>query len=164
MSHHAQKQMRGLISQLRPIELNDQTLEEALDKWFPDYCRANELLGQLDVKVNSELSEAIEHQLFLIIQEGMANIVKHASARQVTLTLVEREHRYTLQLEDNGQGFDRNEIPTTSHGLSTMRERAQKLGGEVEVYSKLGSGTRVRVQIPKFADNKEEMKGEVGNG
>jgi NarL family two-component system sensor histidine kinase LiaS len=55
-----------------------------------------------------------------------------------------------LQLQDDGQGFERRDIPSASHGLSTMRERAQKLGGEVEIDSKLGSGTRVRVRIPRF--------------
>lgn len=156
MSHHAQKQMRGLISQLRPIELDDQTLEEALEKWFPEYCRAHELQGQMDMKLGGPLSEAIEHQLFLVIQEGMANVVKHASAQSITLSLHEREHQYMLQLQDDGQGFNRSEIPSTSHGLSTMRERAQKLGGEVEVFSKVGSGTSVRVKIPKFTPSSSD--------
>ncbi|TXK85593.1 sensor histidine kinase [Paenibacillus sp. N3.4] len=150
MSHHAQKQMRGLISQLRPIELNDMSLQEALEKWFPEYCRAHELQGQLDVSLHGAISEAIEHQFFLIIQEGLANVVKHASAKEVRLTIYEREHQYVLQLQDDGQGFERSDIPSASHGLSTMRERAQKLGGEVEIDSKLGSGTRVRVRIPRF--------------
>ena len=69
--------------------------------------------------------------------------VKHASAKQVRLAIYEREHQYVLQLQDDGQGFERRDIPSASHGLSTMRERAQKLGGEVEIDSKLGSGTRV---------------------
>jgi len=152
MSHHAQKQMRGLISQLRPIELNDMSLQEALEKWFPEYCRTHELQGQLDVMVGGAMSEAIEHQFFLIIQEGLANVVKHASAMQVRLAIYEREHQYVLQLQDDGQGFERSDIPSASHGLSTMRERAQKLGGQVEIDSKIGMGTRVRVRIPRFAE------------
>ncbi|KRE83871.1 histidine kinase [Paenibacillus sp. Soil766] len=151
MSHHAQKQMRGLISQLRPIELKDMSLQEALEKWFPEYCRTHELQGQLDVSLPEIISEAIEHQFFLIIQEGLANVIKHASAKQVRLVIYEREHQYVLQLQDDGQGFERRDIPSASHGLSTMRERAQKLGGEVEIDSKLGSGTRVRVRIPRFS-------------
>ena len=63
-----------------------------------------------------------------------------------------------LQLQDDGQGFERRDIPSASHGLSTMRERAQKLGGEVEIDSKLGSGTRVRVRIPRFTDIQGERK------
>ncbi|MEW9698127.1 HAMP domain-containing sensor histidine kinase [Paenibacillus sp. SI8] len=156
MSHHAQKQMRGLISQLRPIELNEMSLQEALEKWFPEYCRTHELQGQLDVVISGTISEAIEHQFFLIIQEGLANVVKHASATGVKLAIQEREHQYVLQLQDNGQGFERSDIPSASHGLSTMRERAQKLGGEVEIDSKLGSGTRVRVRIPRFSGQTSE--------
>ncbi|RTE06342.1 HAMP domain-containing sensor histidine kinase [Paenibacillus whitsoniae] len=151
MSHHAQKQMRGLISQLRPIELKDSSLQEALEKWFPEYCRTHELQGQLEVSLPETISEAIEHQFFLIIQEGLANVVKHASAKEVRLTIFEGEHQYVLQIQDDGQGFERRDIPSASHGLSTMRERAQKLGGEVTIDSKVGSGTRIRVRIPKFS-------------
>ena len=161
ISNHAQKQMRGLISKLRPIELHGVTLKEALDKWFPDYCRAQELQGRLEVEMTGPLSEAMEHQLFLIIQEGMANVVKHARATHIFLSLVEREHQYVMQLEDNGRGFERSAIPSASHGLSTMRERAQKLGGNLDIYSQLGAGTRIKVQIPKFDLAKAEtLKGE----
>ncbi|MDR6878395.1 sensor histidine kinase [Bacillus sp. 3255] len=160
MSHHAQKQMRGLISQLRPIELNDMSLQEALEKWFPEYCRTHELQGQLDVSLHDTISEAIEHQFFLIVQEGLANVVKHASAKGVRLAIYEREHQYVLQLQDDGQGFERSDIPSASHGLSTMRERAQKLGGDVEIDSKLGAGTRVRVRIPRFTGTSGADHGE----
>ncbi|WP_442602941.1 sensor histidine kinase [Paenibacillus sp. KN14-4R] len=156
MSNHAQKQMRGLITQLRPIELDGNSLDEALEKWFPDYCRANGLQGEMDIVLQEEIcTEAIEHQLFLIIQETMANVVKHAAASHVTLSLHEFEYQYVLQLTDDGIGFDRSTIANTSHGLSTIRERAQKLGGDAQVISKLESGTRVKVQIPKFTDSPE---------
>ncbi|KIL41882.1 histidine kinase [Gordoniibacillus kamchatkensis] len=151
MSHHAQKQMRGLISQLRPIELDGKSLQAALETWFPEYCRASDLQGLLDCQVSEELPEALEQQLFLIIQESMANIVKHAAATQVELQLQDTGHQYVLLVQDNGKGFAKSELPSTSHGLATMRERAQKLGGEVEIVSRLGTGTTVRVRIPKFA-------------
>jgi NarL family two-component system sensor histidine kinase LiaS len=161
MSHHAQKQMRGLISQLRPIELNGTSLQAALETWFPEYCRANELQGQLECQVGEELPDAMEQQLFLIIQESMANIVKHAAASQVTLQLQDHGHQYVLLVQDNGKGFAKSELPSASHGLTTMRERAQKLGGEVEIVSRLGSGTTVRVRIPKFVpEDKTENNAE----
>jgi len=156
ISHHAQKQMRGLISQLRPIELEDHTLQEALDKWLPDYCNANGLQGEMEVQLDGDMSEAIEHQLFLMIQEAMANVVKHASATHIRLTLREFPHQYILHLEDNGKGFEKSQIKVTSHGLSTMRERAQKLGGEAQIISRVGGGTRVKVQIPKLSEGTTE--------
>lgn len=150
MSYHAQKQMRGLIAQLRPLELEDRSLTEALEKWFPDYCRHNQLQGNMTVELNGRLSEAKEHQLFLIIQEAMANIVKHASARHVTLSLRDLTHSVALQIEDDGAGFDRSKVSAGSYGLSTMRERAQKLGGDAEIITLQGSGTQVKVTIPRF--------------
>lgn len=151
MSYHAQKQMRGLIAQLRPLELEGKSLTDALDKWFPDYCRQNGLQGSLEANVQGSISEAKEHQLFLIIQEAMANVVKHAAAKQVVLSMNEMEHQYVLSISDDGKGFNRSAEPT-SYGLSTMRERAQKLGGDTEIFSKPGSGTRIKVTIPKFEE------------
>lgn len=153
VSSHAQKQMRGLIAQLRPVELEGRSLEEAIQIWFPDYCRHNNLLGTIDVRLSNHISDALEHQLFMIVQEAMANVVKHADAKHVELTLQELDHLYVLHISDDGQGFYKGKVQTNSYGLSTMRERAQKLGGEIEIFSKSGSGTRIKVQIPKFKKN-----------
>ncbi|MCC3377077.1 HAMP domain-containing sensor histidine kinase [Cohnella sp. REN36] len=158
MSSSAQKQMRGLIAQLRPMELQGRTLTEALDRWFPDYCRQNGLQGTLDLQVSGRLAEAIEHQLFLIIQEAMANVVKHAEAKEVRLVLGETDRQVTMALDDDGTGFRAEQTKAGSYGLSTMRERAQKLGGEAEFLTKPGSGTRVRVTFPKFAPAAREAE------
>lgn len=151
MSSSAQRQMRGLIAQLRPMELQGKSLEEALERWFPDYCRQNGLQGTSDVQLRDPLSEALEHQLFLIIQEAMANVVKHAEARNVRLYLGDTDGQISLRIEDDGQGFRGEQVRAGAYGLSTMRERAHKLGGEAEVISKPGAGTIVRVWFPKFA-------------
>ncbi|MDQ6419919.1 sensor histidine kinase [Paenibacillus sp. LHD-117] len=150
MSNLAQKQMRNFIAQLRPMELEGKTLQEALDKWFPDFCRQNKLQGVLEWRLNEQLSEAKEQQLFLIVQEAMANVVKHAKADGCTLTLTDTERQVVMMLSDDGAGFKADEVRRGSYGLSTMQERAQKLGGTAEIISKLGSGTRVRVTIPKI--------------
>ncbi|GGF97133.1 sensor histidine kinase [Paenibacillus abyssi] len=156
MSSLAQKQMRGFIAQLRPMELEGYSLEQALDKWFPDYCRQNALQGVMDWRISEKLSEAKEHQFFLIIQEAMANIVKHAAAKKATLTLAETERQLVLTLQDDGGGFRADQVKQGSYGLSTMRERAQRLGGEAEIISKPGGGTRVRVTIPKYMNKEQE--------
>ena len=157
MSNAAQRQMRGLIAQLRPLELEGRSLKEALEKWFPDYCRQNGLQGELRWDIETPLSEAKEHQLFLIIQEAMANIVKHASARQVLLHASETERQHVVTLQDDGAGFRADQVKAGSYGLTTMRERAQKLGGDTEIISKAGAGTRIRVTIPKFADREDDV-------
>ncbi|ULO06005.1 HAMP domain-containing sensor histidine kinase [Paenibacillus sp. 19GGS1-52] len=156
MSQMAQKQMRALIAQLRPVELEGRTLFEALEKWFPDYCRQNGLKGMKELELQGELSEAIEHQLFLIIQEAMANIVKHAIARIVSLSLRETPRQVVMSISDDGQGFENVQHKQGSYGLTTMRERAEKLGGQVEIISRRGAGTTIRVHIPKFLQESHE--------
>jgi two-component system, NarL family, sensor histidine kinase LiaS len=160
MSSTAQRQMRGLIAQLRPMELQGRTLVEALDRWFPDYCRHNGLQGTLDVRLTSRLSDAMEHQLFLIIQEAMANVVKHAEAKTVRLHLAETARLVSLRLEDDGSGFSSEQVRSGAYGLSTIQERAYKLGGEAEIVSKPGAGTHVMVSFPIFSSDgsKEERK------
>lgn len=150
MSNLAQKQMRNFIAQLRPMELEGRTLQEALDKWFPDYCRQNNLQGSMEWRLTEQLTEAKEHQLFLIVQEAMANVVKHAAAESVTLTLADTERQVVMILSDDGKGFKADAVKAGSYGLSTMQERAQKLGGTADIVSKVGSGTRVKVTIPKM--------------
>ncbi|WP_219835946.1 sensor histidine kinase [Paenibacillus sp. R14(2021)] len=150
MSSMAQKQMRGFIAQLRPMELEGRSLQEALDKWFPDYCRQNSIQGVMEWRVKEKLSDAKEHQLFLIIQEAMANIVKHAGAQTALLTVAETERQIVMTLQDDGAGFRADQVKRGSYGLSTMRERAGKLGGDASIISKPGSGTRVRVTLPNY--------------
>ncbi|OXM13023.1 sensor histidine kinase [Paenibacillus herberti] len=150
MSSLAQKQMRGLIAQLRPLELEGRSLEDALGRWFPDYCRQNGLQGELDWRVKGSISEAKEHQLFLIVQEAMANVVKHAQASSVTLTLSESRSSLMLLLQDDGIGFRADQVRPGSYGLSTMQERAMQLGGEAAILSKPGGGTRIRVSLPNY--------------
>ncbi|WP_211746753.1 sensor histidine kinase [Paenibacillus sp. Marseille-Q4541] len=151
MSQTAQKQMRALIAQLRPVELEDRSLEEALDVWFPDYCRQNGLKGVKEQEFLGELSDAIEHQMFLIIQEAMANIVKHAGASLVSLSLREEDRQIVFSVSDNGKGFRPQEAGRHgSYGLMTMKERAEKLGGHIDIITHPGAGTTIRVHIPKF--------------
>ncbi|ASA26178.1 sensor histidine kinase [Paenibacillus donghaensis] len=159
MSQMAQKQMRALIAQLRPVELEGRNLFEALEKWFPDYCRQNGLKGMKELELQGELSEAIEHQLFLIIQEAMANIVKHAGACLVSLSLREGRRQVVLSISDDGQGFEHVQQKQGSYGLITMRERAEKLGGQVEIISRKGAGTTIRVHIPKFVQAAGNVEG-----
>ncbi|GAK38821.1 ATP-binding region ATPase domain-containing protein [Paenibacillus sp. TCA20] len=153
MSQTAQKQMRALIAQLRPVELENRSLAEALEIWFPDYCRQNGLKGVKELEIIGDISEAIEHQMFLIIQEAMANIVKHSGASFVSLSLREEPRQIAFSVSDNGKGFKADASGRQgSYGLMTMRERAEKLGGHVDIITLPGAGTTIRVLIPKFPD------------
>lgn len=90
--------------------------------------------------------------LFRIVQEALHNIEKHARATEVRIALCERDARITLEIEDNGCSFheDRaNEARRDGRfGLVNMRERAEMLGGTLEVLARPGKGTVVQAMVP----------------
>ncbi len=81
-------------------------------------------------------------------QEALNNVVKHAHVRHVTIWLAQRESSIRLVIIDDGRGFD----PVGSYpgqiGLSSMRERAERAGGRLEIESAPGKGAQIRVDIP----------------
>jgi signal transduction histidine kinase len=89
--------------------------------------------------------------LFRIVQEALANVRKHAQAHQAWVTLRADPRRLDLEVRDDGKGFEANPSPSSaarSFGLTSMRERAESLGGSLCVESQPGSGTRVLVEVP----------------
>jgi signal transduction histidine kinase len=97
------------------------------------------------------LPEVVEENLLRIGQEALANIIKHSSATRVNVELQYESRQVSLQLQDNGIGFDRENVvgPGEGHfGLLGMSERAKRLEGRFILSSQPGAGTLVRVEIP----------------
>ena len=87
--------------------------------------------------------------MFRICQEALANVARHAHAKNADIHLWTTEDRVLLKIEDNGSGFDTNKIDETlGHGLSNMRRRVQKVGGEVEIISQSMKGTSITAWVP----------------
>ncbi len=87
------------------------------------------------------------HQLYCIVQEGFTNIQKHARASCVRLQSQVTPNSITLELEDDGQGFDPM-LPHEGYGLRGMYERVQMLGGKLLIKSTVGQGTQIQVTVP----------------
>jgi signal transduction histidine kinase len=103
------------------------------------------------------LGMVAELQLLRIVQEALSNVRKHARARRVSLVCSRQPERVEIIVIDDGQGFDpehtvRRGFPR--FGLATMRERAEAVGGRLEVESTPGAGTRVRVSLPVEGGNR----------
>ena len=97
------------------------------------------------------LPEVVEENLLRIAQEALTNVIKHARATQVNITLEFEPHRVALQVQDNGFGFDPATCagPSNGHfGLLGMSERAKRIGGRFVPMSEPGKGTTLRVEIP----------------
>ena len=88
--------------------------------------------------------------IFRIIQEALTNIVKHAEAKNVEISLLHKQGRVYLSITDDGKGFDTKEHRRSnkSLGLSVMRERAKLAGGILQMKSTRGAGTQIRLSIP----------------
>lgn len=83
------------------------------------------------------------------LAEGLANIAQHAYASRVTVSIIQSNRALTLQIRDNGCGFDtRKAIPPGHYGLLGMRERIQLIGGQFSLKSTPGQGTCIQVQLP----------------
>ena len=98
-----------------------------------------------------DVPESVKLTLFRIAQEALHNVVKHAAARQVELTLDRRDDGLLLRLRDDGKGFDASAVPEGHLGLAGMRARAEKIGASLTVTSRAGAGTTIEVVVPNAA-------------
>ncbi len=154
MSIRAITEMRQLVSDLRPPQLDDLGLVPALH-WLAAEWRER---LQLDVRVQvngdrRRLTPELETILFRITQEGLTNIAKHARAKHATIRLAFDAGLVKLVIEDDGVGMTPEQINRRlprylGWGLAGIRERAALVGGQVHIDSAPGQGTRLSVHIP----------------
>ena len=87
--------------------------------------------------------------MFRIFQESLTNVSRHADANKVKVTLEQKGQELILSIEDNGQGFEKENIATKDTlGILGMRERSQMMGGNYEIISIPGKGTTVIIAVP----------------
>jgi len=141
-------EMRSLIFELRPESLANEGLVAALDKQVAA-CRARYGIA-IDADIGEEPEAPLETKeaLYRIAQEALHNVVKHARATHVTLSLVREDSTLTLRIADNGAGFDPGGDFAGHLGLKSMRERAALLGGTLEIASGAGEGTSIIATLP----------------
>jgi signal transduction histidine kinase len=142
-------EMRALIFELRPESLETEGLVSALEKQAAA-TRARYRL-EVDTALPAEEPDAplaVKEALYRIAQEAMHNTVKHARASKITLRLDADAGALTLEVSDDGAGFDPDGEFPGHLGLRSMRERVSALSGTLELESELGAGTRLRAAVP----------------
>ena len=93
--------------------------------------------------------------IFRVLQEALNNARKHAEAKQIRVELVFGESMLRLTIADDGKGFDAS-VPKRGHyGITTMRERASKIGGTAEIDTAPGKGTRIALELPYVPSSAE---------
>lgn len=142
--------LREAVYDLRPVESNNRALPEMLESLVEESRRMSpgcDIRLEVEEGFNSApLGEGVT-ELLRIVQEALTNARKHARARHVLVTLRTESDWLVAEVSDDGLGFTPG--PTRAGvGLKSMRERAAALGGELEVESEPGKGTRVRFLAP----------------
>jgi two-component system sensor histidine kinase UhpB len=145
----AMSSVKRIIAKLRPEILDEHGLEEAIKWYAKEFAERNGVGMNLKIHMGIVLSMDISHTIFMIIQESLTNISRHAKATQVYIGLNISEDNIIIRVSDNGIGIKKDEIESkTSWGIISMKERAKSLGGTFDIYSEPGDGTVIRIVIP----------------
>jgi signal transduction histidine kinase len=154
-AQHATAAIRHAIFDLWPNELDAELFGAELRGYAQDIAPTTDLQVriQLDPHFNA-LAIGIRRQLYRIAQEALANIITHAQAHHAEITFTAEANELRLMIVDDGQGFDpagdRLEGSERPHfGLLSMRERAQSLGGSLQIESHPQRGTCITVVLPQ---------------
>jgi signal transduction histidine kinase len=153
-------ELQHLIADLRPSHLDDLGLPATLRWW------ADEIEGRTPLKVTVDvigeeqsISPPVRLALFRVAQEALTNVIKHAQAETASVTLKFNAENVSIDVKDDGAGFDLNQVMSgkvpPSWGLLGMQERAALLGGEVNIESQPGQGTAVQINIPYLLKESE---------
>jgi signal transduction histidine kinase len=146
----ALRELRGLVHALRPKSLERDGLAAALGAHLDSLQRTHGVPLLLEAEAELGLTLEQEHGLMRIAQEAVHNAVRHGGGAEVRVRLRRSGGKVELSVRDRGRGFDAAALPHTVRtlGLTTMRERAERLGARLEVVSATGQGCLVRVRVP----------------
>jgi len=141
--------VRGLATRLRPGVLDDLGLIDALDWFTSDFEKRTGITCTFKAQRVPRVGGLVATAAYRIVQEALTNVLRHARATQVKVSLKGGPGTLTLTVTDNGRGFNPQKIgESESLGLAGMQERASLLGGRFRIQSQTGKGTRIWVELP----------------
>ncbi len=147
LAGQAMEELLQVVRQLRPTTL-DMGLRNAVSSQVTDFGERTGIKAEYSFTGDHirRLGDERELAIYRVVQEALSNIVQHADASRVDVRL-EIAESIVLTVEDNGSGFDPT-APTGRFGVTGMRERAMMVGGKLEIQSRPGGGTTLRMEMP----------------
>lgn len=142
--------VKRISSELRPILLDDFGLSAAIEWYGEEFSERTGILCQI-VSDPEEiiLEQACSIAIFRIFQETLTNVVRHADASEVKVTIKKNSCNFEMVIHDNGKGITKQEVSDPrSFGLTGMRERVHYMGGEINIYGSENQGTTVKISLP----------------
>jgi len=159
LAGRAQQELTSLIRALRPVALATKGLSVAIRELCAEWSHHTGIPVTIQIPDELPLPLPAEQELFRVVQEALHNVARHSGATSVeALGAVER-NRLILSVTDNGHGFDLQQIEQDGKlgiGLSTMRERLQRLHGRLSIVSS-GAGTHIEIEAPLSPTDPAEL-------
>ncbi len=159
-ARQAVKEMRLFLYQMQQVDVEKEGLISVLHQ------RLSAVEGRADIKARllteeEEIQLSTEKQmaLYYIAQEALNNVLRHAHAKSVLVTLRKWRGHVVLEISDDGVGFDPKKVDRAGLGLRNMKARAEQLDGKVQIISKPEGGTRILVAVPLDPEQKSETGG-----
>ncbi|MFA4948491.1 MAG: ATP-binding protein [Candidatus Krumholzibacteriia bacterium] len=147
---------RTIAKSFHPAMLDELGFVPTLNWYIDNFIRGEELGVEFEeAGFDEELSAPVSLALYRVAQEALTNVVRHARASSVSISLTKGYPCVIMEIEDNGRGIStqKTKKKTQGLGLVSMRERIEHMGGTFHMTSSPGKGTKVRVKIPIGADN-----------
>src|SRR5262249_46031221 len=146
--------VRRISAELRPSILDDLGLGPAIEWQASEIQRRSGIRIQVTSDADSaRLSKEAAAATFRVVQEALKNVVRHAKATRVRVTMKSQEHALMISIQDNGKGITDAQITDVkSLGIVGMKERIARIGGEFNIFSEPDKGTRLDMTIPAQND------------
>ena len=155
----ATEELRRICRGLRPPLLDDLGFEPAVRLLVEEFQERTGIETGMDLTLGDEgspVSPEAGLSVYRILQESLTNVSRHSQATKVNVSMGRTSGELNLEVSDNGIGFDIDKLSEVQGcGLEGMRERAHLVGGNVEIYSVRGHGTRVVFRVALTETNKE---------
>lgn len=138
---------RRIVEDLRPSSLSHLGLVASLEILAREFAERSGL--QIETQLEAvELGGSAQLTVYRLVQEALTNMGKYAQATKAGIEMKNEGKRLTVDVYDDGKGFNASEVPSTSHGIAGMRHRVEAAGGHLTVESSPGKGTRIRAVLP----------------
>jgi len=152
------EELTFLIQEIYPLALKEKGLATSLREYVFDWENRTDIRAEVQIENETRCKPEIEQAIFRIIQEALSNVARHSHATRVEVTLAYANQVIEAMVADNGCGMDPQKQPN-GIGLRSIQERAESLGGSVQLESAPGCGTCLTARIPIELKSKPD-KGE----
>ena len=160
-THEITQAMDEIVWAINPQHDTLDSLALYFGKFVQEFLEGTDVRCRLDMPLelpNWHVDAEVRHNLFLAFKESLNNVMRHAEATEVRVSLTTKANSFTLLVEDHGKGFATASSPggdtfesqfTGRNGLTNMRQRLRQIGGQCEINSTLGTETRVEFFVPR---------------